>query len=261
MLFSLLQFLLAFLYVVFGLCNIGFNIVDFLTLGEYQSGELVEEFKALTDWCFQSFDISELVLDIRDCILQRRTSLTINFPLKHFLSQIRILYIFLSLRIINIPINKLNLPDNLLLDCCLILILITLLFLQDIGNFLTQTMVEILLHTGLRLVGEILFGFVHSIFKITDFLFYLLMHTGILFQNLIHFITAGFFLGWFDGFGVFALQVLYLVVILIEGNDHLTNCLNILKKFLIDTFIILGLIVKPTLVHPIIGANLPFNTY
>ena len=105
MLFCLLQFLFGFFYIIFGPCDIGFNGVNLLPLSLDKHRQLIEHRNTLVHRRFEFLYIPELILNVTNCVFQRNTSLTIDFPLEHFLRQLWIFNELFHLLFCYIPIN------------------------------------------------------------------------------------------------------------------------------------------------------------
>ena len=152
MLLSLDQLFLCTLNIILTLCHVCFNAVDFFALRKDQGWKLVEQLNALIHGGLQFLNVSKLILNVTDCVFQSDTCLTVNFLLKHLLSQLRIIHVFLQLLIIDIPIYQSHLPRHLVLDSCLKLLFKILLPLQHVLHLLAQIQIEVLFHSSLRLV-------------------------------------------------------------------------------------------------------------
>ena len=63
-------------------------------------------------------------------------------------------------------------------------------------------------------------------------------------ENLIHLLAVGMFLCGFDGFGIFSLDGLNSVIVVLEGCNHLPNRLDVLNKLIVDSllFLLIGLL-------------------
>jgi hypothetical protein len=101
-------------------------------------------------------DVSELVLDVTDCVLKRNGGLAVNFPLEHFLGQLGIGYELFHFLFSDVLINESHLPGDFIFDSVFIVELILLLFFQDVTDFFGQRNVKILFHFGLRFVLKLL---------------------------------------------------------------------------------------------------------
>lgn len=117
-------------------------------------------------------------------------------------------------------------------------------------------MVKVFLHSCLRFIWKVFLSLIYSIFDITNFLFYLFMHVGILRQNFVQLIAALFLLSRFYCFCIFSFQVLDFVIIFVKSYYHLSNCLDIFKELFIYTFILLTLLIILALIDAVIRTNI-----
>ena len=181
-------------------------------------------------------------MNITDSILEGNACLPIDLSLQHFLCKSRVFNIFLSSFFIHVPINQLNLPENLILNSSFKLILVALLFLQHISDLLTDTDIKIFFHPSFGFIWLILLSFLYFFLQLSDLLLDHFMNVRILIDDLIHLFAVVFFLRRFDRLRVLCSEGLDFVVVFVQGHDHLSHTLHLLEEFFIDALVIMLLV-------------------
>ena len=144
--------MLPFFNVVFGVHDVLMDIVYLFPLGIDKDGQLIKQLNTLLDRGLQFLNISELVLDVADCVLEGDTGISINLFLKHFLGQVRIIDVLLNFILADIAIYESYLSGDLVLDSDFELLFEVLLLFEHLGRFFAQADIEVLFHSRLRFV-------------------------------------------------------------------------------------------------------------